>query len=218
MNSPFQLSLYLNDRDHAAHVRRRLLLHFDADLLLIPTAHQFPFPPPPRRMPLRIIKSGDQQASIFLHKKLKLGSSTSPFPSPFPSSCLLPIRPNPEERARIINTICAQGGEMMMYWCAPFLFSSSFASSPRAKQLGRWAIEHCLEAATGPEECRKIVACMRGRILDLTTNCYEYHVLQKALDCKEEVCFLIVLELLRGNPATILVNKHASHVWRDHEV
>jgi len=40
---------------------------------------------------------------------------------------------------------------------------------------------------------------------DLATNCYKYHVLQRALDRKEEeVCLLIVSELLRGDP---------SHVW-----
>ncbi|KAJ7835815.1 hypothetical protein B0H14DRAFT_3461057 [Mycena olivaceomarginata] len=63
--------------------------------------------------------------------------------------------------------------------------------------------ERCLEAATGPEERRKIVACMRGRIVDLATNCNGYNVLQKALDCKE---------LLRGDPATTLVDKDVSHV------
>ncbi|KAF8157629.1 hypothetical protein K438DRAFT_1986420 [Mycena galopus ATCC 62051] len=52
-----------------------------------------------------------------------------------------------------------------------------------------------------------------GRIIDLATNCYGYCVLQKTLDYEEEVCLLIMSELLRGDPATTLVNKHASHVW-----
>ncbi|KAJ7902726.1 hypothetical protein B0H14DRAFT_2667406 [Mycena olivaceomarginata] len=53
----------------------------------------------------------------------------------------------------------------------------------------------------GPKERRNIVACMRGRIVDLATNCHGYYVLQKALDCEEEeFCLLIVSELLRGNP------------------
>ncbi|KAJ7836467.1 hypothetical protein B0H14DRAFT_3460687 [Mycena olivaceomarginata] len=43
-----------------------------------------------------------------------------------------------------------------------------------------------------------------GRIVDLAPNCCGYPVLQKAPDCKEE--------LLRVDPATTLVNKHASHV------
>ncbi|KAJ7724962.1 hypothetical protein B0H14DRAFT_2641421 [Mycena olivaceomarginata] len=52
-----------------------------------------------------------------------------------------------------------------------------------------------------------------GRIIDLVTNCCGYHVLQKALECKEEVCLLIVSELLWGDPTTTLVNEHASDVW-----
>ncbi|KAJ7705855.1 hypothetical protein B0H14DRAFT_3526211 [Mycena olivaceomarginata] len=59
---------------------------------------------------------------------------------------------------------------------------------------------------------RKIVAYMRGRIIDLVTNCCGYHALQNALACKE-VCLLIVSELLWGDPATTLVNEHASYVW-----
>jgi hypothetical protein len=38
-------------------------------------------------------------------------------------------------------------------------------------------------------------------------------VLQKALDCEEDIRLLIVSELLLGDPAQTLVNKHASHVW-----
>ncbi len=53
----------------------------------------------------------------------------------------------------------------------------------------------------------------RGRVVELATNCYGCHVLQKALDCEEEVRLLIVSELLLGDPAQTLVNKHASHVW-----
>ena len=56
-------------------------------------------------------------------------------------------------------------------------------------------------------------ASNRGRIVELACNCYGCHVLQKALDCEEEVRLLIVSELLLGDPAQTLVNKHASHVW-----
>jgi hypothetical protein len=52
-----------------------------------------------------------------------------------------------------------------------------------------------------------------GRVVELATNCYGCHVLQKALDCEEDVRLLIVSELLLGDPAQTLVNKHASHVW-----
>jgi hypothetical protein len=45
-----------------------------------------------------------------------------------------------------------------------------------------------------------MISLHSGRIVDLATNCYEYHFLQRALDCKEEdVCLLIVSELLRGS-------------------
>ncbi|KAF7341853.1 ARM repeat-containing protein [Mycena sanguinolenta] len=132
--------------------------------------------PPYAAFVARIIKSADQQASIFLQQKLKVAGV--------------------EERGRIVDAICARGGEMMMH------------------RFGNWAVQRCLEAATGAEERRKIVACMRGRVVDLATNCYGCHVLQKALDCEEEeVRLLIVSELLMGDPAQTLVNKHASHVW-----
>ncbi len=49
--------------------------------------------------------------------------------------------------------------------------------------------------------------------MELATNCYGCHVLQKALDCEEDIRLLIVSELLLGDPAQTLVNKHASHVW-----
>ncbi|KAI0640145.1 ARM repeat-containing protein [Trametes polyzona] len=123
----------------------------------------------------RIIKSSDQQASIFLQQKLKVADT--------------------DERAKIVDAICAKGFEMM------------------AHRFGNWAVQRCLEATSSLEERRKIVACMRGRVVDLATNCYGCHVLQKALDCEEEVRLLIVSELLLGDPAQTLVNKHASHVW-----
>jgi hypothetical protein len=51
-------------------------------------------------------------------------------------------------------------------------------------------------------------------MVDLATNCYGYYVIQQALGCKEEEdCLLSDSELLRGYPATTLVNKHASHMW-----
>ncbi|CAK5271608.1 unnamed protein product [Mycena citricolor] len=132
--------------------------------------------PPYASFVSRIIKSADQQASIFLQQKLKVAG--------------------PEERGRIVDAICARGAEMMMH------------------RFGNWAVQRCLEAAGSADERRRIVGCMRGRVVDLATNCYGCHVLQKALDCDEEdVRLLIVSELLLGDPAATLVNKHASHVW-----
>ncbi|KAJ7440588.1 hypothetical protein FB451DRAFT_1415084 [Mycena latifolia] len=112
-------------------------------------------------MPLSIAKSAEQQASVFLHQKPKVAG--------------------PEERACIVDAVCARGEEMMMH---------------RVQQLGRSVLSR---AATGPEEHPKIIACDIGRIVDLATNYYGYYVLQKALDCKEEVCLLIVSELLLGD-------------------
>ncbi|KAH9854293.1 ARM repeat-containing protein [Lenzites betulinus] len=123
----------------------------------------------------RIIKSSDQQASIFLQQKLKVADS--------------------DERAKIVDAICTKGFEMM------------------AHRFGNWAVQRCLEATSSAEERRKIVTCMRGRVVDLATNCYGCHVLQKALDCEEDIRLLIVSELLHGDPAQTLINKHASHVW-----
>ena len=66
----------------------------------------------------------------------------------------------------------------------------------------------CLVLARRANKCRT-----SGRIVELATNCYGCHVLQKALDCEEDIRLLIVSELLHGDPAQTLVNKHASHVW-----
>ncbi|KAF8131448.1 armadillo-type protein [Boletus edulis] len=131
--------------------------------------------PPYHVFVARIIKSSDQQASIFLQQKLKVADL--------------------EERHKIIDAICARGFEMMSH------------------RFGNWAVQRCLEAAATVEERRKIVGCMRDRVVDLATNCYGCHVLQKALDCEEDIRLLIVSELLLGDPALTLVNKHASHVW-----
>ncbi|KAJ4477458.1 pumilio-family RNA binding repeat protein [Lentinula aciculospora] len=131
--------------------------------------------PPYHSFVSRIIKSSDQQASIFLQQKLKVADVA--------------------ERAKIVDAICARGFDMM------------------AHRFGNWAVQRCLEAASTSEERKKIASCMRGRIVELATNCYGCHVLQKALDCEEDIRLLIVSELLLGDPAQTLVNKHASHVW-----
>ncbi|KAJ7791853.1 hypothetical protein B0H14DRAFT_3500030 [Mycena olivaceomarginata] len=121
-----------------------------------------------------------------------------------------------EERARIVDAICPCDGEMMMgaspsFPRLPLRYANHPPRYAKGQQLG------CLEATTGPEERRKIVACMRGRIVDLAPNCCGYRVHQKALDCKEEeVCLVTGSELPRIDPATTLVNKHVSHVSNKH--
>ncbi|KAK0185347.1 armadillo-type protein [Armillaria mellea] len=129
--------------------------------------------PPYHSFVSRIIKGSDQQASIFLQQKLKVADLN--------------------ERAKIVDAICARGFEMM------------------AHRFGNWAVQRCLEAASTVEERRKIVGL--GESSSWPPNCYGCHVLQKALDCEEDIRLAIVSELLLGDPAQTLVNKHASHVW-----
>ncbi|THH05228.1 hypothetical protein EW145_g4950 [Phellinidium pouzarii] len=131
--------------------------------------------PPYALFVARIVRSSDQQASIFLQQKLKVADEN--------------------ERAKIVDAICTRGTEMMSH------------------RFGNWAVQRCLEAASSIEERRKIASCMRGNVVELATNCYGCHVLQKALDCEEDIRLLIVSELLLGDPAKTLINKHASHVW-----
>ena len=52
-----------------------------------------------------------------------------------------------------------------------------------------------------------------GHIVELATNVYSTHVVQKALDCDEDVRRLIVQELLADDIAKTLTSKHCSHVW-----
>ena len=53
----------------------------------------------------------------------------------------------------------------------------------------------------------------RGHVVELATNVYSTHVVQKALDCDEDVRRLIVQELLADDIAKTLTSKHCSHVW-----
>jgi hypothetical protein len=79
-----------------------------------------------------------------------------------------------EERARIADAICPCDGEMMMgaspsFPRLPLRYADHPPRYAKGQQLG------CLEATTGPEERRKIVACMRYVICPLLTfSLYEY--------------------------------------------
>ncbi|KAJ7897532.1 hypothetical protein B0H13DRAFT_2337868 [Mycena leptocephala] len=147
------------------------------------THHQLPFPP--YAAALRIIKSVDHQGFCL--------RSSLPLPPSLPF--LLPSSHNHKHAPQAPKSAPASQWEMMMHH--------------------NWAVRRWLEATTGSEERRNIVACAHsGRSVDHATNCYGYYVLQKALDCEEdEVCLLIVSELLRGDPAPTLVGKHVSHAW-----
>jgi len=45
--------------------------------------------------------------------------------------------------------------------------------------------------------------------MDLAINCCGRYVLQKAVDCEEDIRVLIVSELFLGDPAQTLINKRA---------
>ncbi|PPQ96559.1 hypothetical protein CVT26_006375 [Gymnopilus dilepis] len=100
-----------------------------------------------------------------------------------------------EERAKIIDAVCHRGFELMVH------------------RFGNWAVQRCLDTAFTVEDRNQVVSCMRGRVIELATNCYGARVLQRALDCEESICRLIVFELLEGNPLQSIVNRHALHVW-----
>ncbi|KAJ7925663.1 hypothetical protein B0H13DRAFT_2568446 [Mycena leptocephala] len=156
---------YLNDRDHA----RVPSISFPSSTPPYAAAHH------QERGP----------AGVFLRSSLSLPLFRFPsLPPAFLPQVRVCVNANdafvaqvagPEERASILDAICTRGREMMMH------------------RFGSWAVQRCLEAATGPEERSKIVACMHSRIVYLATNCYGYY-------------------LLRRDPATTLPNKYASHV------
>ncbi|KAG8933441.1 hypothetical protein FRC02_011819 [Tulasnella sp. 418] len=100
-----------------------------------------------------------------------------------------------EERGLILDAIMERSFEMM------------------TNRFGNWAYQRCLEAPCTPKERRHVADAMRGRVVELATNCYGTHVVQKALECEEDVRLIILSELLLGDPARTLINKHASHVW-----
>ncbi|KAH7339047.1 armadillo-type protein [Rhizoctonia solani] len=100
-----------------------------------------------------------------------------------------------DARRPIMDAIVEHGIDMMM------------------NRFGNWAIQRCLEAPCTPRERRRMADVMRGRVIELATNCYGTHVVQKALDCAEPVQMMVVSEMLQGDLAATLMNKHASHVW-----
>jgi pumilio RNA-binding family len=54
---------------------------------------------------------------------------------------------------------------------------------------------------------------IRGHVVDLATNCYGTHVVQKALECEEDIKRIIVGELLDNDPAYTLTSKHCRYVF-----
>ncbi|KAG8739701.1 hypothetical protein FRC10_005262 [Ceratobasidium sp. 414] len=100
-----------------------------------------------------------------------------------------------DARRPIIDAIVAQGFDMM------------------TNRFGNWAIQRCLEAPCTLAERTRVAEVMKGRVIELATNCYGTHVVQKALDCAQDTQLFVVAEMLQGDLATTLMNKHASHVW-----
>ncbi|KAJ7738700.1 hypothetical protein B0H14DRAFT_3515971 [Mycena olivaceomarginata] len=121
------------------------------------------------------------------------------------SSLPLPLSPLPSLSRAFVPQVPV--------WQAPK--SAPALSTPSARAMGD---DDASGSANGPfSAASKPPQALRnahsGRIVDLAPNCCGYRILQKALDCKKEVvCLLTGSELLRVDPATMLVNKHASHV------
>ncbi|KAJ7809513.1 hypothetical protein B0H14DRAFT_3880942 [Mycena olivaceomarginata] len=130
-----------------------------------------------------------------------------------------PISSTPSARAMGDDDAWGRPLPFLVFLCAMLIIPPRYASF---QHLGRSSLPRSNHGTN--EERRKIVACCMssgpphlfphsGRIADIAQNCCRYRVLQKALDCKEEeVCLLTGSELLQVDPATTLVNKHASHV------
>ncbi|KAJ1302852.1 hypothetical protein OPQ81_003154 [Rhizoctonia solani] len=100
-----------------------------------------------------------------------------------------------EARKPIVNAIVEHGIDMMM------------------NRFGNWAVQRCLEPPCTSRERERMAEVMRGRVIELATNCYGTHVVQKALECTEPIRMMVVSEMLQGDLAATLMNKHASHVW-----
>ncbi|KIM32005.1 hypothetical protein M408DRAFT_64416, partial [Serendipita vermifera MAFF 305830] len=81
-----------------------------------------------------------------------------------------------EERSRIVSAIVERGLDMMQ------------------GRFGNWCVQRCLEGPCTRENRMKIVKCMAGHVVELATNCYGTHVVQKALECDEDIRRLIVNE------------------------
>lgn len=58
-----------------------------------------------------------------------------------------------------------------------------------------------------------ILKSISGHVVDLATNCYGTHVVQKALECEEDIKRIIVAELLDNDPAYTLTSKHCRYVF-----
>ena len=50
-----------------------------------------------------------------------------------------------------------------------------------------------------------------GHVVEMATNCYGTHVVQKALECEEDIKRIIVNELLENDPAFTLTSKHCRY-------
>ncbi|KAJ7467371.1 hypothetical protein B0H11DRAFT_1732752, partial [Mycena galericulata] len=91
----------------------------------------------------------------------------------------------PDEHARIVDAICARGGEMMMH-----RFGNT--SSPACGTLPPLMLTECTPG---------------GCVVDLATNFYGWcHVVQRAVDCEEEEVLSAIFGMLlvRSNAGVFL--------------
>ena len=54
---------------------------------------------------------------------------------------------------------------------------------------------------------------LSGHVVEMATNCYGTHVVQKALECEEDIKRIIVNELLDNDPAFTLTSKHCRYMF-----
>ena len=166
--------------------------------------------PPYPLLVARIVKKADQQASIFIQQKLKNAPA--------------------DERSRIVDAIVERGLEMMV---SAEIATLGTGCSYVTNSKGGSATGVCSGAWNNPAQgriCSKwciawrasidvsllyqvLTPADRGHVVELATNVYSTHVVQKALDCDEDVRRLIVKELLADDIAKTLTSKHCSHVW-----
>lgn len=140
----------------------------------------------------KIICNNDQQASIFLQQKLKVGT--------------------PEQKFEIVESIIAQAYPLMVNRFGNFLVQRCFEhGTPEQVQV------HFDISDKFPLTYMQIVAiagAIRGSTLMLSMDPFGCHVVQKAFDCvPEEYKATMVHELLRRIPETV-IHRYACHVWQ----
>jgi hypothetical protein len=140
----------------------------------------------------KIICNNDQQASIFLQQKLKVGT--------------------PDQKYEIVESIIAQAYPLMINRFGNFLVQRCFEHG--TPEQVRIRLLTLLSVANLPYQVIAIAGAIRGNTLTLSMDPFGCHVVQKAFDCvPEEYKATMVHELLRRIPETV-IHRYACHVWQ----